>query len=184
MDKDEYERRQEEIRRFAESEGAWYFDPESPVIWKRYIIGPVALWRRLLWWFFPPSHQKMRRITQRQSDKLWKDATDHMTGSKAPTARDFVRVVVLCMAGPVILSTLGPFYYGYTNGPYWRVIVWALACTIPFFWWTRSDFKSALSTAQHSIIERIANSVAIVIAVAAAFVAGDSLVYLLARSLH
>ncbi len=51
MDKEEYDKRQEEIARFAESEGAWYFDPESPVIWKRYIIGPVPIWRRVLWWW-------------------------------------------------------------------------------------------------------------------------------------
>ncbi len=68
MDKEEYERRQEEIARFAESEGAWYFDPDSPVIWKQYTIGPVPRWRRLLWWFFPPSHAKMRRIVQRRKD--------------------------------------------------------------------------------------------------------------------
>jgi hypothetical protein len=60
MDKDEYLRRQEEIARFAESEGVAHYDPDSPVVWKQYIIGPVPLWRRLLWSIFPPSHTKMR----------------------------------------------------------------------------------------------------------------------------
>ena len=58
MDKDEYERRQEEIARFAESEGAWYYDPESLVIWRQYVIEPVPLWWRVLWWFFPPHMQR------------------------------------------------------------------------------------------------------------------------------
>jgi hypothetical protein len=58
MDKDEYERQEEELARFAESEGAWYYDPESPVIWKRYILGPMPLWWRVLWWFFPPRIQR------------------------------------------------------------------------------------------------------------------------------
>jgi hypothetical protein len=58
-----------------------------------------------------------------------------------------VRVIVLSLVGPVILSALGPFYYGYTDAPYWRVIVWALACTVgSFFWWGgRSAFKTAFS---------------------------------------
>jgi hypothetical protein len=75
MDKEEYQRRRREMAEFAVSEGATYYDPDSPVIWKRYIIGPVPRWRLVLWWFFSPSNQKMLRIMRRQSDKLWKDAT-------------------------------------------------------------------------------------------------------------
>lgn len=175
MDKDEYERRLEEIARFAESEGAWYFDPESPVTWKRYIIGPVPRWRRVLWWFFPPSDRKMRRIVWQQSAQMWKNAT--------PTARDTVRVIVLSMAPPVILSALGPIYYGYTHAAYWRVIIWALAATVLYLWWARPSFKHAMSTASPSIIGRSLNVVATVIVVAVAFVAGDSLIYFLARSI-
>jgi hypothetical protein len=74
VDKGEYERRQREIADFAKS-GATRYDPDSPAIWKRYVIGPVPTWRLLLWWFFPPSHRKMRKIMRRQSDKTWKDAT-------------------------------------------------------------------------------------------------------------
>src|SRR5262249_42622603 len=98
MDREEYERRQREIAEHAASEGADYFDPESPVIWRRYIIGPVPRWRRSLWWFFPPSHAKMRRIMRRQSENLWRDATGHLTGSRTPTGRDVARVVSLSLA--------------------------------------------------------------------------------------
>jgi hypothetical protein len=182
-DDDEYKRRREEIARHAESEGAWYYDPESPVNWKRYIIGPVPIWRRILWWFFPPSHGKMRRIMQRRSDKVWKDATGHLSGPRI-TAKDVVRVVVLSMAGPVIVSALGSIYYGYTHGPYWHIIVWALASTVLFLWWARPNLKSTLSTATPSIIGKSLLVVAIVIVVAVAFVVGDSLVYLFAGSLH
>jgi hypothetical protein len=184
MDKDEYESRQEEIARFAESEGASYYDPESRVIWKQYTIGPVPRWRRALWWFFPPSHAKMRRIMQWRSDQMWKGATDHLTDSKSPAARNMVRVIFLSMAAPVILSGVGPLYYGYTHGPYWRIIVWALACTVGFSWLERLSFKSALSAAPPSIIGRSLLVVAIVAVVAIAFVAGDSVLYLLARSLN
>jgi len=75
MDKEEYERRQTEVARFAESEGATYYDPDSPVVWKQYIIGPVSLWRRLFWSIFPPSHAKMRRIQRRRNDQVWRDVS-------------------------------------------------------------------------------------------------------------
>ena len=72
----EYEaRRRKEIAELAESEGAWYYDPESPVIWKQYVIGPVSLWRRVVWWFFPPSHAKMIRIVRRLNNKTLSDVT-------------------------------------------------------------------------------------------------------------
>jgi hypothetical protein len=174
----------EELARFAESEGAWYYDPESPVIWKQYIIGPLSLWRRVLWWLFPPSHAKMHRIMQRRNDRMWKDATDHLTGSKSPTARDTVRVIVFSMAVPVIFSAVGPLYYGYTHGPYWRILVWAFACTVGFCWLERSSFKSALRTAPPSIVGRSLLVVVIVAVAAIAFVAGDSLLFIIARSLH
>jgi hypothetical protein len=82
MDEDEYERRQQEITDFAKSERATYYDPDSPVIWKQYVIGPVPRWRRVLWWFFPPSHAKMRQIMQQRSEQMWKDATKYLTSSK------------------------------------------------------------------------------------------------------
>lgn len=184
MDREEYEERQEELRRHAKAEGAWYYDPESPVIWKRYIIGPVPLWRRALWWFFPPSHTKMLRMMRRRGDQIWKDATETLTGGSSPTAKNTLRVILLSMAIPVILSATGPLYYGYTNAPYWRIIVWALACTVGFSWLERSSFKSALSTAPPSIIGRSLLVIAIVAIAFIAFVIGDSLLYLFARLLH
>src|SRR5262249_50677140 len=54
------------------------------------------------------------------------------TNEAPPTAKDFLRVVSLSMIVPVILSAVGPIYYGYTHGPYWRVIVWALVVAVAF----------------------------------------------------
>ena len=73
MDREEYERRRREIAEYAASEGATYYDPNSPVVWKRYIIGPVPRWRQLIWSIFPPSHAKLRRIMQRRSNEMWRD---------------------------------------------------------------------------------------------------------------
>jgi hypothetical protein len=72
----EYEaRRRKEIAQLAESEGACYYDPESPVIWKQYVIGPVPFWRRVLWWFVPPSHAKMIQIVRRLNHQTLRDVT-------------------------------------------------------------------------------------------------------------
>jgi hypothetical protein len=106
----------------------------------------------------------------------------HLTGSL--TAKSVLRVVFLTMIGPIILSAVGPIYYGYTNGPYWRVIVWALAVTVPFLWWAGPSFKYALSTAPPSVIGRALLIVAIVVVIAGVLVIGDSLLYFLARALH
>jgi hypothetical protein len=183
MDNEAYERRRREIAEHAESEGAWYYDPESAVIWKRYIIGPVPLWRRLLWWIFPPSHAKMRRIMQRRSDQMWKDATGFMTGSNEPTTGKMMGVILLGLLVPIVLSVVGPIYYGYNNGPYWRVIVWALACTLGFLWLARSSLRETLLAAPPSIIGRSLPVVAIIAMIAVAVIVGDSLVYLFVRSL-
>ena len=184
MDREEYERRQTEIAGHAASEGATYFDPDSPTIWKRYIIGPVPRWRRLLWWFFPPSHAKMRRIMRQQSDAMWKEATDHLTGSGMPSASAWMRVLVLSMAGPVIVSALGPIYYGYARDPYWRVIVWALAWTVGSLWFYRSQIKTALAEVGPSVIVRTFLVLLIVATIAVALVVGDTLIYLVARAFH
>src|SRR6266849_3566143 len=93
MDKEEYARQQQEIADLAKSEGAWYYDPDSPVIWKRSVIGPVPPWRRVAWSLFPPSHAKMRRLMQRRSEQMWKDVTANLTGSPAPSPRDMMRVI-------------------------------------------------------------------------------------------
>lgn len=85
-----------------------------------------------------------------------------------------MRIVVLAMLLPVALSLAGPIYYGYTNGPYWRVIIWALACTIGFLWLNRSSINPSSSAAINAL-----NVVLISLTVAAAFLIGDSIVYLL-----
>ena len=132
MEEEYYERQQKENAEFAASEGADYYDPDSPVIWKRYIVGPVPRWRRMLWSLFPPSHAKMRQIMRQRREKMWRDAG--LTGSRRPTGKDWTRVFSLGLGLPVAFSLVGPIYYGYTHGPYWRVIVWASVCTVIFCW--------------------------------------------------
>ena len=106
-----------------------------------------------------------------------------LTGGSSPTAKNTLRVILLSMAVPIILSATGPLYYGYTDGPYWRVIVWALACTVGFSWLERSSFKSALSTAPPSMIGRSLVIISIVVVAFIVFFVGDSLLYLFARLL-
>jgi hypothetical protein len=102
---------------------------------------------------------------------------------KQVTGRDVGVVIVLAMAVPVILSALGPFYYGYTNSPYWRVIVWALACTVGFLWLARASFKHTWDTEPRSVIGKLWVVAMIVIVSAVCFVVGDSAAYLLARTI-
>jgi hypothetical protein len=92
-------------------------------------------------------------------------------------------VVVLSMAIPVLLSALGPFYYGYTHGPYWRVIVWALACTAVTLWYARGSFSYALNPSGLSAIGKLRVVAMIVITIAVCLIVGDSAVYLLARAI-
>jgi hypothetical protein len=106
-----------------------------------------------------------------------------LAGGSSPTAKNTLRVILLSMAVPIILSSTGPLYYGYTNGPYWRVIVWAIACTVGLSWLERSSFKSALSPASPSMIGRSLIIISIVVVTFIAFFVGDSLLYLFARSL-
>ena len=85
----------------------------------------------------------------------------------------------------MILSAVGAIYYGYMQGPYWRIIVWALACTMGSLWLERSSLKRSLSrTPPPSIIGRSLLAVAIVVMAAVTFVVGNSVIYLLARSLR
>jgi hypothetical protein len=85
-------------------------------------------------------------------------------------------VVFLSMLLPVTLSLAGPIYYGYTNGPYWKVIIWALASTVGFLWLDRSTLRQSLTN------DRISNAKSfslISLIVMAAFLAGDSIAYFL-----
>ena len=182
IDTQEYEQRRKELAEHAASEGATYYDPYSPVIWKLYIIGPVGRWRRILWLFFPTSHAKMRRIMQQRSDKMWQDATGLLTGSRKPTGENSARLASQSFA-LLIVSLAGPIYYGDTAGPYWHVIVWALACSVIYSWQERPTFGHTLRTAPPSIIGRVFLVLTIVVLIAFVFVAGLSLVYLLVRAL-
>jgi hypothetical protein len=105
---------------------------------------------------------------------------DKREGRSQITGKDMGRVIVLGMAGPVILSAVGPFYYGYTHAPYWRIIVWALTCTVGFLWLERASFKHSLGTASPSIIGTLLLICGVPVIAATAFIVGDSLVYLLA----
>jgi hypothetical protein len=89
----------------------------------------------------------------------------------------------LGLAGPIILSSLGPIYFGYEKSPYSAVIVWALACTVAFLWWARPSLKRALGGAPESFWFRSARGAVIVALVAVGFVGWDYLVYLLVRSI-
>jgi uncharacterized membrane protein len=104
-------------------------------------------------------------------------------GRKQATGRDLAGVIVLSMAIPVILSALGPFYYGYTHSPYWRVIVWALACTVSTLWFMRSSFKHMWNTEPGSVNGKLFSVTMIVIIVAVCLLVGNSAVYLLARAI-
>jgi hypothetical protein len=92
-------------------------------------------------------------------------------------------VIVLSMALPVILSAVGPFYYGYTHGPYWRVIVWALACTVSTLCFMRSSFKHMWDAEPGSVIGKLFSVAMAVIIVAVCLLVGNSAVYLLARAI-
>ena len=96
-----------------------------------------------------------------------------------------LRVIFLSLLGPIVLSAIGPIYYGYTNAPYWRIIVWAFVCTVGCAWWSRSSFKVAFNTdhAPRSFLGRSSLFIAIIVVIAVGFIAGDSLAYVLARSI-
>ena len=94
-----------------------------------------------------------------------------------------VLVVLLSMALPVVLSVAGPIYYGYINGPYWRVLIWAAVCTIGAIWFYRQSFTAAFSDADYSIAVKLVNVIAIVLVIGLCFLAGDSAIYFLVRSI-
>jgi hypothetical protein len=89
MDREDYERQQEELARHAASEGAWYYDPDSPTLWKRFILGPVPLWRRVFWSIFPPSFLTLMQFQQRRRDRICEEATRFIRSPKqsAPAPR-------------------------------------------------------------------------------------------------
>ena len=94
-----------------------------------------------------------------------------------------VLVVLLSMALPVALSVAGPIYYGYINGPYWRVLIWAAVCAIGAVWFYRQSFTAAFSDADYSTAVKLVNVMAIVFVIGLCFLAGDSAIYFLVRSI-
>ena len=86
------------------------------------------------------------------------------------------------LLSPVVFSCLGPVYFAYANVRYSIAIVWALACTLC---WVLASFKAALvDTNWLQPLWYKSTLVAALVAIFAfAFVAADSLTYLLARSI-
>jgi hypothetical protein len=94
-----------------------------------------------------------------------------------------VLVVLLSMALPVALSLAGPIYFGYTHGPYWRVLIWAAVCTVGAVWFYRRSFTAAFSDADYSPAVKAGNIIAIVLVMGLCFVAVNSVIYFLVRSI-
>jgi hypothetical protein len=94
-----------------------------------------------------------------------------------------VLVVLFSMALPVALSIAGPIYYGYMNGPYLRVLIWAAVCTIGAVWLYRQSFTAAFGDADYSIAVKLMNVVAIILTIGLCLLAADSAIYFLVRSI-
>jgi hypothetical protein len=91
-----------------------------------------------------------------------------------------IRVVFLSMLVPVVIGLVGPVYFGYTNGPYWTVVVWAVASAPGLLWLGRSPLKNNFR--DDGWLVSAISLFLIAVTVAAVFLAGDSIAYFLARS--
>src|SRR5271170_7187416 len=100
---DECETQREANARLAEKVGAWYYDPNSQVIWKQYIVGLVPRWRRILWWFFPPSHTAMRLMQTRWHEKQ----TQRLCQRAHPSWRYGELPLLALMTGFLLLGDIG-----------------------------------------------------------------------------
>jgi hypothetical protein len=94
-----------------------------------------------------------------------------------------VRAMLLSLLGPIVVSLLGPIYFGHTNSPYWLTIAWALGCTL---WWAQPSFGAALWDTDWLQPLRYKSTVvaAVVVIFALLFVLGDSLAYFLTARLQ
>ncbi len=110
--------------------------------------------------------------------RLLKDAIEYTNGRR----HSFMGMYFLSSIGPVALSAFGPAYYGFRSLPYLSVIVWAFGFTIFFLWWARPSFKHTFSTTPSQIKSMFVIKIAAIYG--GTFVAVDSLVYWLARSVH
>ena len=97
-------------------------------------------------------------------------------------ATPMMRAIVLGLVSPIILSSLGPVYFGYERAPYSNVIVWALACAAIFSWWARASFTLAFNTGDALWFKSTLAGL-IMAVVAASFFAENSLAYLLIASI-
>jgi hypothetical protein len=93
-----------------------------------------------------------------------------------------VRVIFFSLLGPVALSSFVPMYFGYVEAPYSTAIIWALVCTL---WWVRPSLGSAETDANwlQPLWYKSTAIAAMVAVVALAFVSGDSIAYILTRSI-
>lgn len=94
-----------------------------------------------------------------------------------------ILVALLSMALPVGLSLAGPIYYGYINGPYWRVLIWAAVCTVGALWFYRREFSAAFGDGPYSLPVKLFNTVLIVVFMGLCIVAGDSAAYFIVRAI-
>ena len=47
----------------------------------------------------------------------------------------------------ILLSLLGPVYFGYVHSPYGVLVVWSAACAAIFFWSNRASLRRARQVA-------------------------------------
>lgn len=92
------------------------------------------------------------------------------------------RATFLSLVCSVILSFLGPVYLAYSNMRYSSAVLWALACALC---WVLVSYRAAFLDAKWlaPFWYRSTLLAALVAIFAFVFVAGDSLAYLLARSI-
>jgi hypothetical protein len=92
------------------------------------------------------------------------------------------RANFLSLVCSVIVSFLGPVYLAYSNARYSAAVVWALACALC---WVLVSYRAAFLDAKwlSPFSHRSTVLAALVAIFAFVFVAGDSLAYLLARSI-
>jgi hypothetical protein len=50
-------------------------------------------------------------------------------------------------AGNILLSLLGPAYFGFMHSPYVVLVVWSAACAAIFFWSNRASLRHARQVA-------------------------------------
>jgi hypothetical protein len=100
------------------------------------------------------------------------------------SATTIARAYFLTMFAPVAVSAIGPYYYGYTQAPYSRVVFWTLACTVSFYWMERWTFNVGfrMEAGPHSFWGKSSAAAFFVLLATLTFLAVNSLAYGLAKS--